>query len=386
MTTRKPAPRTGPRPSFGSIRKLASGRFQVRYTDPDGAKQPAPTTFESKGAAEAWLAALRTDMDRGAYKPAPAPAPLTFGEYAEGWLAHRVLKPRTRDTYRRLLDRNLLPTFGALRVKAITPDAVVRWHTTMGSGTPTLRSQAYGLLRTILGSAVQDQVIASNPAHIRGAGNVKRAHKVKPATLAELEAITEAMPERHKLMVTLAAWCALRFGELTELRRTDIDLTHGVVKVRRGVVRTSDGYVVGSPKSDAGVRDVAIPKAILPLVREHLADNITGGRDGLLFPAADGMSHLAPSAFYGKEATGTKAGWGWYHARAVAGRPDLRFHDLRHTGAVLAAQTGATLAELMGRLGHSTPGAAMRYQHAAADRDRVIADALSEVYANRNGG
>ena len=67
------------------------------------------------------------------------------------------------------------------------------------------------------------------------------------------------------------------------------------------------------------------------------------------------------------------------------GRPpaaqDLRWHDLRHTGAVLAAQTGATLAELMGRLGHTTPGAAMRYQHAAADRDTEIARRLSELAA-----
>jgi integrase len=67
----------------------------------------------------------------------------------------------------------------------------------------------------------------------------------------------------------------------------------------------------------------------------------------------------------------------WYPAREAAGRPDLRFHDLRHTGATLAAATGATLAELMARLGHSTPAAAMRYQHAAADRDQAIAEALS---------
>ena len=69
----------------------------------------------------------------------------------------------------------------------------------------------------------------------------------------------------------------------------------------------------------------------------------------------------------------------WYPAREAAGRPDLRFHDLRHTGAVLAAQTGATLAELMGRLGHSTPGAAMRYQHAAEGRDRALAAKLSAM-------
>ena len=67
----------------------------------------------------------------------------------------------------------------------------------------------------------------------------------------------------------------------------------------------------------------------------------------------------------------------WYPARAAAGRPDLRFHDLRHTGGTLAAATGATLADLMARLGHSTPAAAMVYQHAVEGRDRDIADALS---------
>ena len=70
----------------------------------------------------------------------------------------------------------------------------------------------------------------------------------------------------------------------------------------------------------------------------------------------------------------------YYPARLAAGRPDLRFHDLRHTGATLAAATGATIAELMRRLGHSTPGAAMRYQHATDDRDAAIADALSEFH------
>ena len=71
----------------------------------------------------------------------------------------------------------------------------------------------------------------------------------------------------------------------------------------------------------------------------------------------------------------------YYKARKAAGRPDLRFHDLRHTGAVLAAQSGATLAELMLRLGHSTPGAAMRYQHVAAGRDAEIAARLSAMVA-----
>jgi len=72
----------------------------------------------------------------------------------------------------------------------------------------------------------------------------------------------------------------------------------------------------------------------------------------------------------------------WYKGRAGIGRDDLRWHDLRHSGAVLAAATGASLAELMARLGHSTPAAAMRYQHAAAGRDREIAQLLSKLAEN----
>jgi integrase len=98
------------------------------------------------------------------------------------------------------------------------------------------------------------------------------------------------------------------------------------------------------------------------------------GRAGLLFPSAgDPDKHMRPATLYKV----------WYPARDAAGRPDLRFHDLRHTGAVLAASTGATLAELMARLGHSTPGAAMRYQHAAKGRDAEIAAALSKLATSR---
>jgi integrase len=173
-------------------------------------------------------------------------------------------------------------------------------------------------------------------------------------------------------MVLLAAWCALRFGELAELRRADIDVRNGVLHVRRGVVRTGDGLLVKGPKSEAGKRDVNIPPHLMSLVHDHLRDHTAASRDALLFPAAgDPSLHMSPATLYRV----------YYPARRAAGRPDLRFHDLRHTGAVLAAATGATLAELMARLGHSTVSAALRYQHAAAERDKVIAEALSRMAA-----
>lgn len=66
----------------------------------------------------------------------------------------------------------------------------------------------------------------------------------------------------------------------------------------------------------------------------------------------------------------------WTKARAAAGMPELHFHDLRHTGGTLSAASGATLKELMARLGHSSVRAAMIYQHATRDRDQAIAKAL----------
>ena len=357
--------------SFGSVRKLPSGRYQARYTAPDLVRHTAPLTFDTRGDAETWLAMRRSEVARGVWlPPSSAARALTFGAYAETWLADRPLKPRTRSHYRTILASRILPTFADVVLKAITPSLVRRWYADMGATRPTLRAHAYGLLRAILATAVSDEHLSANPCHIRGAGTTPRVHRIEAATLGQLEALVAAMPAKYRAMTLLAAWCGLRFGELAELRRKDLDLRNGVLHIRRGVVRVDGQSVVGAPKSTAGTRDVAAPPHLLPAVRDHLADHVEPGRDALLFPAASG-GHLNPSTLYGS----------FYAARVTAGRPDLRWHDLRHTGAVLAASTGATLAELMARLGHSTPGAALRYQHASAGRDQAIARALSDLAA-----
>jgi len=359
----------GRKRGFGSIRQLPSKQYQVRYTGPDAAEHKAPNTFDTRIDAEAWLTDLRREISRGEWAPAtPRRAAVTVGSYSESWLTDRTLKPRTQVHYRSLLDRLILPTFGDLPLRALTPALIRQWHTGQGPGQPTLRAHAYSLLRAILGDAVTDGELPANPCHIRGAGSSRRVHKIKPLTLDELEALVSAMPEKYRPMTLLAAWCALRFGELTALRRKDIDLKNGVIHVRRGVAWVDGKPVIGTPKSAAGIRDVAIPPHLIPTLRDYLAGHAAWGRDGLLFPSTSGGT-MTTSSLY-------KVFW---RARAEAGRPDLRWHDLRHTGAVLAASAGATLAELMARLGHSTPGAALRYQHVAEGRDAVIAQRLSDL-------
>ncbi|WP_322860103.1 tyrosine-type recombinase/integrase [Mycobacterium europaeum] len=370
--------RTRDKRSFATIRRLPSGRYQVRYTGPDGVRHNAPSTFGARIDAEAFIVAKRREIDRGVWDATAEVKrdAVTFGVYAVSWLegrqvAGRPIKERTREHYQSILDDHLLDTFGARLLGAITPKDVREWHAATLVDRPTMRSHAYSLLRTIMGSAVNDELIDANPCRIVGAGRAKRVHKIRPASVAELATLTAEMPERLRLMVTLASWCALRFGETVELRRSDIDLSDEVIRVRRAAVRTNGGYLTTTPKSDAGVRDVAIPPHLIPQIEEHLAKYVAKPRDSLLFAAQNG-GHLQPSTLMRH----------WYRARKAAGREDLRWHDLRHSGAVLAAATGASLAELMGRLGHSTPTAAMRYQHAAQGRDREIAALLSKLAAN----
>jgi integrase len=355
---------------FAQITQQASGRYTVRYCTPTGARVSAGKTFTKRADAEAWAADKRREIARG---KARAPEKITFATYATTWLAGRhvagrPIKPRTRAHYQALLDDHLLPRFGNRALHTITPADVRDWHAVTLVGRPTLRAHAYSLLRTIMVSAINDDLIDANPARIVGAGRTNRVHKVKPASVEDIAALTNAMPERLQLMVLLASWCALRFGETVELRRGDIDLGAEVIRIRRAAVRVNGAFQIGTPKSEASIRDVAIPPHLVAVIGDHLTKHVGKDRDSLLFPNVAG-GHLQPAALARH----------WYKARGSIGREDLRWHDLRHSGAVLAAATGASLAELMGRLGHSTPEAAMRYQHAAQGRDHEIAALLSKL-------
>lgn len=314
------------RRSFGKVRKLPSGKFQASYVGPDQKRHNAPTTFETKGDANTYLSIMEIKIRTSKWNLAvdDQDKSLTVGAYADPWLADRDLKPRTRALYRNLLHRRILPALGSKPLVNLTASDIRGWHADQAVSQPTARAHAYALLRTILGSAVDDGLIPVNPCRIRSASQSTRQHRIEPATMAQLETIVNNMPERHRLMILLASWCALRFGELTELRRGDFDLSHARVRVTRGVTWVDGKPTIGAPKSNAGIRDVAIPPHLVPAVRQHLQDHVGWGKDALLFSTANGEQIGRGGAFQKH----------WERARKAAGRDDLRFHDLRHTGAV----------------------------------------------------
>lgn len=356
------------RQPWGSVRALPSGRFQARYRV-DGVVHTAPRTFETKREADAFLAEARTAVERGSWVD-PNAGRVTLRVYATRWLVDRVqLRPRTRELYEGLLRLHILPALGDLELVQLTPTAIRSWHAALlqaprpGASTT---AKAYRLLRTMLKTAVEDELLARNPCLITGAG-IERPDERPVANIEQVYQLADAVDPRFRAMVLFATFTGLRLGELRALRRSNLDLLHASVRVVEQMQEMPDGsLIVGPPKTDAGVRIVAIPKVLIPELETHLGKFSGPGPDGLVFP---GTQHqpLRRATLY-KD---------WNRARREVGLDAFRFHDLRHTGNTLAAAAGASTKELMVRMGHASARAALIYQHAIRERDIAIAGALS---------
>lgn len=373
--------RRSPSQTFGEVSKLPSGNHRARYTV-QGKRHSAPHTFPTKRAAQAWLDKVHADVAAGTWLPPEEAAAqqarkqITLGAYAEKWIGSRTnsrgepLAARTVGDYEAMLRAAgtkgpqdpggpLAPLVGLL-LGRITPETVREWRAErMATGRKTQTARAYDLLKTIMKTAVEDEIIARNPCTVKGGSTTSTGRKSLPPTDKQLDRLIAEIDDRYTALVAVAAGGGLRWGEATELRGRDVtverneagdvDCVH--VRVERQVVNP-DGKPreVTTPKSEAGVRTVAVFGVDAGLIAEQAAGK---GTDELLFTSADGETWLSQSAFSRH----------WRKACVAAGCPESTFHSLRHYAGTRFAQTGATLKETMDRLGHSSTRAAMRYQH-----------------------
>jgi len=361
--------RTTAKRGFGEISRLPSGRFRARYTGPDGNRHSAPVTFVARIDAEGWLVEQERLISRGDWRPLTRQlrdTPLLMGEFAAAVVARRRLRPATAALYAKLLRLTILPTWANRPLDDITAAEISTWYAGMRT-TPTQQANSYGLLKSIFKEAIEDGILEANPCRVRAGGQKQRARDIDVLSVDQLNRYLAAVPEARRVPLLLAGWCGLRSGEVRGLRVRDLDLDTGVVHVRQAVVRLKGQLLIGPPKTNAGIRSVAIPPHLLPALRAWTDQQPTHARDALLFPAGDGHSPLNDSVLRDAHDKG----------KAAIDMPRLTIHGLRHTSATLAAQLGATLAELQARIGHSTPNMAMRYQHVAAERDAQLAARMS---------
>jgi integrase len=326
--------------------------------------------FAEAADANAWLSSIETAISAGDWRP-PELARETFGDYGRRWLAHRVdLRPSTRELYAILWRKWLEPSFNDVPLGALTPERWRTWYVASTAAHPgsTQPGKAYRLARAILNTAVDDGLLKSNPCRVKGAGR-EQASERPVAMPDQVARIADAIDPRWRAMVLLAAYGSLRFGELAGLRRSRVDTLHRTVAIEEQAVELAGGRVeFGPTKTAAARRVVAIPGEVASILEAHLAESVGVDPDALVFTSPEGHPMRR-----------TKFRPYWAQACASVGVSGLHFHDLRGSGATWAATTGATVRELMGRLGHATPNVALRYQHATAERDRAIAEKLDAL-------
>ncbi|ASJ79732.1 integrase [Mycobacterium phage Heffalump] len=326
--------------------------------------------------AEAWLNSERRLLEMEAWTPPAernkkaAENAITVKEYVEKCIDERDTTESTKHLDRLNANKRIYPTLGDLPISELTPALVRTWWAGMGSEYPTAKRNAYSVLRKACRTAVEDKLLAENPCRIPMKAATER--DVEALTPEELDIVAGEVFEHYRIAVYVLAWCALRFGELIEIRRKDIDDDGQkmVFRIRRQAKRVGEKIVVSDTKTARSKRTVTVPPHVAQMVREHMADRskMNKGPQALLVTTTQG-NRLSKSAF----TRSLKKGY------AKIGRTDLRVHDLRAVGATLAAQSGATTKELMARLGHTTPRMAMKYQMASEARDVELARKMSEL-------
>ncbi|MFE2975503.1 tyrosine-type recombinase/integrase [Streptomyces sp. NPDC059258] len=360
----------GSRRRFGAVRQYRSGRWTASYRGPDGQEFRAPETFETKKDAEVWLSQVEADLTRGNWQDQDAGA-VNFKEYALQWVDERGLSATTDELYRRLLRLHVLPTFEDLDLDEITAPRVRTWRTERlsSTGAATTVAKSYRLLKAIMETAVDDELIRRNPCRIKGAGKESSAER-QIATVAQVDALANALGPRWRLMVFLGAYGPMRPEEQAELRRRDVDLDQMTIRVRMAAPELTTGRrAPGDTKSEAGKRVVVLPAFLRTDLRRHLDWYAEKGPDGLLFVGEKGKP-------FRRSTFGRK----WRKARVAVGMPDgFRFYDLRHTGHTLATRSGATLKDTMVRAGQSSEKAAMIYQHSDLERQQEVAGGLDDL-------
>jgi hypothetical protein len=249
---------------FGNVRKLPSGRYQARYRGPDGRMLTAAHTFARKADASRWLTFKEAEVRSGDWID-PDAARVTFGDYTEQWIGDRVLKVRTEELYRGLLRNHLLPFFGNVSMGDIDEAAIRRWRkerlragpTASRPFGPVVVAKAYRLLHAIFTTAADDRLVRRNPCRIEGGGQELSPER-ETLSLPEVFGIAGAIPVRYRVLVLLATFAGLRWGELIALRRHNIDLEACEIRIVETTAQLDTGRLQAeTPKSRAGRRAVA---------------------------------------------------------------------------------------------------------------------------------
>lgn len=332
---------------MGSVHAYESAkgkRYEARYRKPDG-KQGAKRGFTRKRDAERWLAEIETSRAKGTFID-PQAARATIDTLGPVWLdaKRHTMKPSSFAPVETAWRLRVQPRWGGWEVANIRHTDVRAWVVELTKTTgATVTIRTFGVLASILDDAVYDGRVSSNPARIGRVG-LPRKTRGKHGYLTHEEVIRLARESGdRKLLVLVLAYTGIRWGEAAALQVKDIDFARGRLHIARSAVEVHGKIHVGTPKSHTA-RAVPIPAFLLGQLGQATASR---SRESLVFPATDGG--------YMRRTRSSDGSKSWFKtALAKADLPMMTTHDLRHTAASLAVQSGANVKTIQRMLGHTS--------------------------------
>lgn len=351
------------------LRKLPSGKYQIRYTDPEGLRRSGGTHRHKRDALRA-LGRIEDSIRAGTWKPlaeaqegGPDPRRVTLKEYSELWLATRLTKqggslaPKTQELYRYLMT-GPLAEFADVSIRRITRAKVEEWWTRAEFGTGRTRNGAYKFLKALLDNAAERGLISVSPCKIENATSYKSKDTIAP-TDTELGLIMEsARADDLRAVIALMAFCGLRPAEALAIRRKSLlttevnDKTWWEVRVDSSLSWLKGGKIIfKEPKSESGKRTLPIPGPALPHLLKHL-EAVPHDPEALLF-SRDSEHKIPWPEFRLRQRLEPLRQLAGYKGSARG----FRHYHLTRYGIL-----GATIKEIMEQGGHSSVEAAMRYQ------------------------
>lgn len=352
------------------VRLTRAGKYQVRYSGPDGRRYSGGTYRTKTDAANA-LHVIKAAISDGSWKKkrnqldGELSGKSTLEEWSEEWIRTRSsktgepLSTLTVRNYRRIIAKGLA-RFSHLPLESITSAQIRKWWTGYRVEYPRAANSAYKYLNSLMSYALKRGALYENPCDIDGATNYVPKPKPRLSSREKIDQLITETTDPWRAFFTIAIYGGLRRGEIAELRVGDIVRNQEVadrlaLDVQRSVKwRSNSETEVGRPKSVTGVRSVPLGSMASKIVSEYL-ESRPARDDALLFSRdPEGRVHLPESTIRNE----------MDKARERFGIKES-LHKLRDYSLTLYAQQGATLQEILARGGHSNVRAAMAYQRDA---------------------
>lgn len=278
------------------------------------------------------------------------------------------LRETTMDGKRWLIESKILPTFGKIPVRDITPAMIRKWQNGLLAN-PGEYSQTY--LRTInnqlsamMNYAIRFYGLPNNPVTVCGAFGKMRAEEMNFWTRDEFRRAIEYVEKpAARLAFEILFWTGMRSGELLALTLNDVDFEKSSISITKTAAQIRGELTINPPKTPRSNRVVAVPRFLLALIKDY-ADRLVDYKpdDQLFYFTKHYLKYELDDAAF------------------RAGVKHIRVHDLRHSHASLLVEMGYSPVLISERLGHENIQTTLQtYSHLYPDKQVEVVEKLQDI-------